>query len=572
MSRRFDQALLLARTTRNLRARQVLHRGRLRAQRLPSSRPIACAVLDHLPIRNRQVVGWPDGFTPLDLELSDGHPGPEENASGRFTFLNETRDLGSPVCWETPGAARLWTYHLHYLEWAWSFASHPDQAWARSAFSELWRSWELSAPFGRGDQWSPYVASLRAWALCGVYKPLIDGSDVQPSIDTSLAQHARFLRWHLEYDVGGNHLVKNLKALVGLGVFLGDETLTSIGVQGLERQLGIQVLSDGGHYERSPSYHCQVLGDLLEVAGLLAAAGGPHVGGLTDAIEAMRTWLGLMLLPDGDVPLFNDCVLVGRPRLALLRPGPAACDPLTVLGASGYVVIRPSDRLHLVADVGDPCPPDLPAHAQADCLSFELAVDAWRFIVDPGTSTYAPGHQRAYERSTAAHNTVSVDGADQTEVWAIFRAARLARGRLERAEDDGHTVTVTASHDGYRRLLGSPVHRRTWAVSADRVEISDEILGRGVHRVESRIHFAASKGTGVAWSEPSDLHVAEASAQHATGFGVLSPGHMVSAAWQGELPVTMRMEIHLDGVVQGSKHTTTPKLETEDCEQVKGTP
>ena len=100
-------------------------------------------------------------------------------------------------------------------------------------------------------------------------------------------------------------------------------------------------------------------------------------------------------------------------------------------------------------------------------------MDGERFIVDSGTSTYEPGVQRQHERSTAAHNTVSVDGTDQTEVWGTFRAARMARATLERAEDDGRTITVSGSHDGYRRLPGEPVHRRTWMVAADQVEITD---------------------------------------------------------------------------------------------------
>ena len=37
--------------------------------------------------------------------------------------------------------------------------------------------------------------------------------------------HAGFLRRNLETDVGGNHLIKNLKALAGLAVFFGDDAL-----------------------------------------------------------------------------------------------------------------------------------------------------------------------------------------------------------------------------------------------------------------------------------------------------------------------------------------------------------
>jgi len=525
---------------------------------------VASAVISALPAKRRQPVGWPAGFVPLDLQLAEGLPGPKDNAEGRFTFLNDTRDLGLPIRWDAPGAPRLWRYHLHYMEWAWCFAAHPDRPWARNAFAELWRSWARSAPFSGGDPWSPYVVSLRAWALCGTYGALVAGAGVEPEIDAGLERHARFLRWHVEHDVGGNHLVKNLKALIGLGVFLGDERLVRTATAQLERQLAVQILSDGGHYERSPSYHCQVLGDLIDIAGLVTAAGLPAVAGIAGAIEAMRTWLGRMLMPDGDVPLFNDCTLVGRSRLALLQPGPPPAGRLTVLPASGYVVVRPDARLHLVADVGDPCPPDLPAHAHADCLTFELAVEGRRVVVDSGTSTYEKGGQRSHERSTAAHNTVCIDEADQTEVWSAFRAARLAHGRLERADDDGHTVSVVASHDGYRRLAGAPAHRRTWSVSAGHVAIADEVAGQGRHRIDSRLHLAAPDAAKVVWSGPSDMVVSEGPTAYATGFGRIHEGHVVSASWSGALPAAFGMELHIPDAQD-------PEPDHDNAESSKGT-
>lgn len=539
---RIDQGLLLARTTRNLRLSQILHRVRLRAQRWPPARPVVSTLLSRAPRVSGAASAWPAGFNPIDHQAGEGHPSAEDNASGRFRFLNEMRYLGDRRDWSQPDASRLWRFHFHYFDWAWSFARHQDPAWARSAFGGLWRSWNESVPFGTGDAWSPYVASVRAWALCGVYRALVAGTDLDQEMVGSLGRHASFLRWHLEHDVGGNHLVKNLKALVGLAMLLEDERLSKVATVALQRQLAVQILADGGHYERSPSYHCQVLGDLIDIAGLLATGGRPAVPDLAGAIEAMRRWLGLMLMPDGDVPLFNDCVLVGPSRVALLGPGPPPTDRLTVLASSGYVVIRPGARLHLVADVGDPCPPNLPAHAHADCLSFELAVDGARLVVDSGTSTYEPGGQRAHERSTAAHNTITIDGADQTEVWGVFRAARLAHGRLERAHDGGETIVVTASHDGYRRLPGRPLHRRTWEVSSAHVGITDEVQGTGRHRLESRLHLASGVGDA-SWSGPEDLVVGEAPSTHATGFGVVHDGKVLSAACSGELPITIRTDL-----------------------------
>jgi uncharacterized heparinase superfamily protein len=545
-----ERWLLYARTVRHLRAAQVAHRARLRVQRAAFNRwgPL---LADRLQLPVPASPGWLEGFSALDARAVNGAPAAEANAGGEFRFLQEDRSLGSPADWEQAGATQLWRYHLHSFEWAWSFGAHPDREWASESFLGLWRSWRRGTSFGRSDAWSPYAVSLRSWVLCGLYAPLVAGRPDATAYVEELALHAGYLRANLEYDLGGNHLIKNLKALAGLGVFLHHDRLISVASRGIEHELIVQVLADGGHYERSPSYHCQVLGDLVDVGNVLVAAGRAVPQGLGDAVDAMRRWLGAMLLPDGDVPLFNDCALVGKPRLTLLEPAPRPEGRLTVLNPSGYVIMRPNDRIHLVADVGLPCPGDLPAHAHADCLSFELAVDGERVIVDSGTSTYAAGPQRQYERSTAAHNTVELDGVDQTEVWGAFRAARRARPQLERSTDDGQSIEVIASHDGYRRLPGAPSHRRAWRVTSGRVEIVDEVQGTGVHTITSRLHLSPTiEVRDVARLGPVSVAVTGPEpvlepATVATGFGEVFSGRCLVTRASATLPSSQTMTISL---------------------------
>jgi uncharacterized heparinase superfamily protein len=539
-----ENALLWARTVRLLHPGQVWHRLRLRLLRQAIGRfPAASSC--RLRLRTGPVHGWPGRYVSLDRALPPRCPSPVANSRGRFCFLGEERRLGDPADWQQSTASRLWRYHLHYFEWAWAFLSHPDREWAGTQFRRLWRSWRSAVVLGRGDAWSPYPVSVRAWALCGVYQELVKATDEERAFVEDLALHAGYLRANLELDVGGNHLVKNLKALVGLGLLLGDESLVGRASQLLERELPIQVLRDGGHFERSPSYHCQVLGDLIDVDNLLSAAGHPPVPGLQHAIQAMREWLGAILLPDGDVPLFNDCTLVGTRRIALLQPSPPPSDRLTVLEPSGYVAVRPEEGTQLVADVGIPCPSELPAHAHADCLSFELAVRGRRVVVDSGTSTYDPGPRRSYERSTAAHNTVEIDGESQTELWGVFRAARRAEPRLHASEDDGSTIRIAASHDGYRRLPGQPVHRRTWSIAPGAVRIVDEVTGNGSHRVVTRLHLAPGIEVTLAPKliETGPLTVAVAggepsveACQVASNFGCLEPAHRIAVSADGPLP------------------------------------
>jgi len=511
-----SRAGLLRRTVVHLTLAQVVHRARLRGQRaldpwwFSSHRWNACDEGGSTP-------GWPAGFHAIESRLDHGRP--EDVAAGCFDLVGAVRSLGEPMDWVQHEASHLWRFHLHYFEWAWSLAAAPDREWARASFARLWRSWSTATAVGRGDAWAPYVVSLRAWVLCDVFDALAAGTAIEDHVRTALRRHAQFLRTHLELDVGGNHLIKNLKALIGLGIFLGSPPLLDLATRHLIRQIPVQVLTDGGHFERSPSYHCQVLGDLLDIRALLVAAGEMPVPEVDAPIAAMQAWLGAMLGADGEVPFFNDAVPVGSARLAQLAPHRPPQKRLAVLAASGYVVMH-GDRVQVVADVGDPCPEELPAHAHAGCLSFEMWMGDQKVVADAGTSTYEPGRRRDYERSTAAHNTIEIDGSNQTEVWGTFRAARRAHGRLHQATDDGESITVVASHDGYRHLHGSPVHRRTWTLSPGRLVVEDHVTSSGGHTLISRLHCPAP--------QPSSLTVrgsggalSEQGCRTARGFGVL---------------------------------------------------
>lgn len=554
MTEEAGRPMLWLNTIRHLRSSQIAHRVRLRALRLLwNALPNSSAGLVRRATNSAQA--WPSDFMPLDLSTADGSPSPELNAKGVFEFLNERRDLGDPIDWEQSDASLLWRYHLHYFEWAWAILAHDDHEWAAETFESLWRSWKTT-PFGRGTAWAPYVVSLRTWVLCSANSKLGLEQRVGRELTRSIAEHAGYLRAHMEFDVGGNHLVKNLKALIGAGVFLHDDKLLSFAVGHLVAQTSVQVLDDGGHYERSPSYHCQVLGDLMDANSLMNSAGRAVPGEFTDVIARMRAWLGKMLLPDGNVPFFNDTVPVGRQRIERLAPKAVAYPTgPRVLPSSGYIVAGEPASMFVVVDVGRPCPPDLPAHAHSDCLSFELCIAGRRVLVNSGVSTYERGPRRTYERSTRAHNTVEVDGRDQTETWGAFRAARRANGLLERCRRSLDALEVVASHDGYTRLRGAPVHRRRFSISEDEVRITDEIIGEGEHAIASWLHLATQsahldrdgrrvrapgveiriEGSGIrcelvpAGSDPEG--------SIATGFGERVPAPALVARAQGNLPI-----------------------------------
>jgi uncharacterized heparinase superfamily protein len=560
MKESWTRLMLLARTAQTLDRAQVGQQARLRVKRQVMQAFPEDFVECHMRSDDIVVAAWPLDFEALGRQIPAADRDATDNAAGWFDLAGERRHLGDPPDWRQPAAGSLWRSRLQSFEWAWAFVQHDDRAWARAAFAELWASWQRSSRFGRWDEWSPYVASLRAWVLCDVFADLVTDSDIEDDVVASIDAHHGFLQRHLERDVGGNHLLKNLKALIGLAVFLDRPEAVGAAVGAIDEQVTLQVLADGGHYERSPSYQCQVLGDLIDIVGLAAAADLPCPATWIEVIEQMRAWLGVMRFGNGDLPRFNDSAAVPTALLEVLEPARRRTG-LHLLPASGYAALDGGGRLSAVIDVAEPCPSGLPAHAHADCLSVEVAVDGRPVLVNTGTSTYAPGPRRQLERSTRAHNTVEIDDTDQTEVWGAFHAARRAHPTVHEVSADD-ALMVTASHDGYRHLPGSPRHRRTVRLVGDELLIDDVVEGEGYHHAAILWHFAAGKdpvqiGNRRASLEQLDLRVepdgrsrvelvapgASDQAQVAEGFGRLRPAAVLEVRLEGPLPLSCRTTI-----------------------------
>ena len=102
------------------------------------------------------------------------------------------------------------------------------------------------------------------------------------------------------------------------------------------------------------------------------------------------------------------------------------------------------------------------AHGHADALSLWLSIDGEYFLIDAGTYAYHSHPEwRTFFRSTAAHNTVCVDGRSQSEMAGRFLWSSKANAHLLRFEDSFGQVTIEGEHDGYMRLPDPVNHRRT---------------------------------------------------------------------------------------------------------------
>jgi uncharacterized heparinase superfamily protein len=463
-------------TVRHLKPRQIVSRLLLR---LP--RPAAASVEG---LRRRAPSAPWAAAAPRRASMT----GP-----ARVRFLNREREIPSPSDWNDRGEALLWLYNLHYFDDLNAEGAPSRRAWHAALIDR----WIAENPAAGGVGWHPYPVSLR---IVNWIKWSLSGGELPPAAAASLALQAEHLSARLETHILGNHYLVNAKALVFAGAYFeGDRASRWLrtGLDILREQWAEQILPDGGHFERSPMYHCLALEDALDILNVLRACGFPAEDGPTrKAAFAMLAFLPAALHPDGRIAFFNDGAFGVAPEPEELSSYAVRLG-LAPLSAPGRAVLaRPQfglwslggDDSRLIVDAGPVGPDCLPAHAHCDTLSYELSVGRRRLVVNSGTFAYS-GPERAVFRSTAAHNTVQVDGAEQHEVWADFRVARRGYPFDVRWDAAGGAPFLSASHTGYARLPGRPQHRRTVFFRDGAWSIEDEVQGVGRHAAASFVHL-----------------------------------------------------------------------------------
>ena len=419
--------------------------------------------------------------------------------------------------------SRLRDYTAHY---------HPRPE------AELVERWIGENPPGRGAGWEPYPLSRR---IVNWIKWVVGGGLATRAVFESLAAQADYLSRSVEYHLLANHLFANAKAVVFAGCFFQGDGWLRRGLRILEREIPEQILADGGHFERSPMYHSLILEDVLDLVNL----GRAYPGLLPDwspVAARMLGWVERMLHPDGQIPFFNDAAfgVAPEPRLLFGYAARLGIPPAHVeLSESGYIRLE-NDRAVVLFDAGPIGPDYQPGHAHADTLSFELSHRGRRLLVNSGISTYEAGPERQWQRGTAAHNTVRVDGRDQSEVWSAFRVARRARPFDVRTD---HRSWAEAAHDGYHRLKGRVTHRRRIELFEDRLALNDTVGGRGQHDIELFFHLYPGAAADI---RPDPRLTRSAEDTHFyPQFEQAIGNRTVVGRYRGSCPVTFQSEIWL---------------------------
>jgi Heparinase II/III-like protein/Heparinase II/III N-terminus len=389
-------------------------------------------------------------------------------------------------------------------------------------------SWMGANPPFRGINWTSGIeAASRILSLLVVLA--FADQNVRTSLDGParclIEAHAYWIaRYPSLYSSANNHRAAELAALLLAALCApgmpGAAEYRRVCHQAIERLSQTLFHRDGVGAEQSPTYAAYSLEWLVLAAIGSEAEGMPFSSAFRDRVEAAAWHLRWMMDDGGGVPRIGDDdegrVLVASARhsepryvasiLALvarwlgdhalqppahdphlrdwLAPRPPSCSTATasiggmrVFAEGGYTVARTPTQQGTVLFVFDHGPLGfgaIAAHGHADSLAVWLHWGEEAVLVDAGTYLYhAGGCDRDLFRSTRVHNTLVLNGADQSRIAGPFNWSRHARTRII-ARDER---SVTAQHDGYLRALGL-LHRRRIECAADGdIVISDYLVG-----------------------------------------------------------------------------------------------
>jgi hypothetical protein len=482
---------------------------------------------------------------PIDWRLD-----PVSGRRARFAHwsrldLFDTETMGDPkVIWEL-------NRHQWLVTLGQAYRLTGDEAYA-GTFASSVQEWMAANPIGWGINWaSSLEVALRLISWCWALHLFRGARALTPDLFAQMRAGVRGHATHIErylsrYTSPNTHLTGEALGLFYAGTQFPDlseaERWMGMGEQILAEQVTRQVLNDGVYFEQSTCYQRYTVEIYMHFLILASRCGRRVPEQIPARIRKAIDFLLALALPGGTVPSVGDgdggsllplhrrepndmrglfstaAALFERPEYAwaagglapetqwllgpagaatfrAIAPAPPHATAHEVFGTGGYVVMRsgwePRDH-QVIFDVGPLGDPAAAGHAHADLLSVQCALFGEPCVVDSGTFMYAANRPwRDMFRGTAAHSTVTVDGAGQALPAGPFAWHATPGARLRHHASDDSIAYADAEHSAYCRLPDPVVHRRRMLFLKPRfLIIVDDLEGKAEHRIDTRFQFA----------------------------------------------------------------------------------
>ena len=446
--------------------------------------------------------------------------------------------------------------HSHFVTFGQAYCLTGDERFAEAFVSQA-SSWMDANPPKLGINWaSSLELSFRVIAWVWALHLLADSDRLAPKFVSRLFKYLVAQGRHIEsylshYFSANTHLTGEALGLFYLGAALPELSRArrwrDIGLGVLLDRLTQHIRPDGVYFEQSSYYHRYTVDFYIHLMVLARASNVELPPEVENRLSRAIDHLMFITRPDGTSPLYGDddggrlislnpraandfrdtlatgAALFGRSDWKFVA-GEAAIETLWLLGPEalaqydemevtapletghafidgGYYIMRDGwsrQASYVLADCG-PHGSSNGAHAHADSLTIEYAIEGKTWLVDPGTFNYTgDAGLRDQFRSTQAHNTVIVDGQPQSVPAGPFGWKHIAQSQPKQFITDEAFDYFEGSHDGYQRFDDPVKHTRSllFLKSADQsalppfLVVRDQFDARKQHTYALRYHLA----------------------------------------------------------------------------------
>ncbi|MGO4574237.1 alginate lyase family protein [Microvirga sp. 2TAF3] len=390
---------------------------------------------------------------------------------------------------------------------------------------EILSSWMEANPPFRGLNWASGIeVALRLVSVAFVVACVSDhlSKEHKRQLRSFVAAHVFWLHRNPSlFSSANNHHVAEGLGLVTGALLVPDLACRSIylsqGAEILRQAPHSQFYSDGIGVEQTPSYAAFTL-EMLAVGALVLDDVPADIRFDRNSLERPAHALKAFLDDNGIAPNIGDndeghviagplcrearyvasvvaavAGLLNKPDLApaardfqlrnILLQSPASIhtreEHFTHFTQGGYSIFHGTisgRRVHLTYDYGPLGFGPIAAHGHADALALWLTIDNFPVLVDAGTYLYHAGRERReFLRSSAAHNTLQINGQSQSLTSGAFNWHHKAASYPTLLEQ-GPNWKLKAQHDGFLRRFGV-IHERTIERNQSDIFVKDRLFG-----------------------------------------------------------------------------------------------
>lgn len=359
--------------------------------------------------------------------------------------------------------------------------------------------------------WRPLEISHRIQDQIHQFTLFLQSPNFTPAFLTEFLvnyyKHGNFILHH--YSKQGNHLLFEAQRMFFAGTFFPEfkqaPEWKQTGIDILNREIKKQVFEDGVQFELDPHYHLACINIFMRA--LVVANANNNMNAIPqsykDTMEKMIEFYYNICFPDYTNPCFSDAKQ-GDPKSEqrnyrewskifpkneaikwFATNGKKGTRPQNLSKAflkGGFFTFRNGWNLNstvMVVKAG----PEGEWHAQPDNGTFDLWVNGKNLFPDSGSFIYAGGkevqEQRDWFRSTAQHNTLTLDDKDleSTESTTLLW------------QPEGDVQTLVTENQSYKQLK----HRRTvFFVDQKYFVFVDEASGNATGKLN--LHYLLTDG------------------------------------------------------------------------------